>query len=136
MVERSRRSSGATIEASRAALGDGIAVNLAGGTHHAFRDHGEGFCVFNDAAIASRAMQAEGLANRVLIIDCDVHQGNGTAAILKGDDSIFTFSIHGAKNYPFHKEVSDLDVELTMALVTTCISQTLDRNYAGRTGAR
>jgi acetoin utilization deacetylase AcuC-like enzyme len=112
MVERSRRSSGATIEACRAALRDGTSVNLAGGTHHAFRDRGEGYCVFNDSAIAARAMQAEGLARRVIVIDCDVHQGNGTASILAGDDTVFTFSIHGAKNYPFHKEHSDLDVEL------------------------
>lgn len=112
MVERSRRSSGATIAACRAAFSDGIAVNLAGGTHHAFRDHGEGYCVFNDSAIAARAMQAEGLAQRVVILDCDVHQGNGTASILAGDSSIFTFSIHGAKNFPFHKEASDFDVEL------------------------
>src|SRR5690606_6998025 len=112
MVERSRRSSGATIAACRAALADGIAVNLAGGTHHAFRDHGEGYCVFNDSAIAARAMQAEGRARRVVVLDCDVHQGNGTASILAGDSSIFTFSIHGAKNFPFHKETSDLDIEL------------------------
>jgi acetoin utilization deacetylase AcuC-like enzyme len=112
MVERSRRSAGATICACRAALEDGVAANLAGGTHHAFRDHGEGFCVFNDAAVAARAMQAEGRVDRVLIVDCDVHQGNGTASILRGDDSIFTFSIHGARNYPFDKEYSDLDIEL------------------------
>ncbi len=112
MVERSRRSSGATIAACRAALEEGIAVNLAGGTHHAFRDHGEGYCVFNDSAIAARALQAEGKVRRVVVLDCDVHQGNGTAAILAGDSSIFTFSIHGAKNYPFRKERSDLDIEL------------------------
>jgi acetoin utilization deacetylase AcuC-like enzyme len=112
MVERSRRSSGATIAACRAALEDGFAANLAGGTHHAFRDMGQGFCVFNDSAIAARAMQAEGRAQRVIIIDCDVHQGNGTASILADDPTIFTFSIHGAKNFPFHKERSDLDVEL------------------------
>jgi acetoin utilization deacetylase AcuC-like enzyme len=111
-IERSRRSSGATIEACRAALEDGVAVNLAGGTHHAGSDHGEGFCVFNDSAVAARAMQAEGLAKRIVIIDCDVHQGNGTAEILRGDDTIFTFSIHGAKNFPFRKEQSDLDIEL------------------------
>ncbi len=112
MVERSRRSAGATLSACRAALEDGIAANLAGGTHHAFADHGEGFCVFNDAAVAARAMQAEGRAERILIVDCDVHQGNGTASILAGDSSIFTFSIHGARNYPFTKERSDLDIEL------------------------
>jgi acetoin utilization deacetylase AcuC-like enzyme len=112
MVERSRRSSGATIEACRAALDDGVSANLAGGTHHAYADHGEGYCVFNDSALAARAMQAEGRAERVVIIDCDVHQGNGSAAILAGDDTIFTFSIHGAKNFPFHKEQSDLDIAL------------------------
>ena len=112
MVERSRRSAGATLAACRAAFEDGVAANLAGGTHHAFRDRGEGFCVFNDAAVAARAMQAEGRAERVLIVDCDVHQGNGTASILAGDDSIFTFSMHGARNFPFDKESSDLDIEL------------------------
>jgi acetoin utilization deacetylase AcuC-like enzyme len=112
MVERSRRTSGATIAAARAALQDGTAANLAGGTHHAFRDRGEGFCVFNDSAIAARALQAEGRVDRVLIIDCDVHQGNGTAAIFRDDPSVFTFSIHGANNFPFAKVAGDLDVEL------------------------
>jgi acetoin utilization deacetylase AcuC-like enzyme len=112
MVERSRRSSGATLAAAREALTHGWSANLAGGTHHAFRDRGEGFCVFNDAAIAARAMQAEAGLQRVAIIDCDVHQGNGTAAIFRGDDSVFTFSIHGARNFPFAKEASDLDIEL------------------------
>jgi acetoin utilization deacetylase AcuC-like enzyme len=112
MVERSRRSCGATIGACRAALADGFAANLAGGTHHAYAGHGEGYCVFNDSAVAARAMQAEGRAGRVVIVDCDVHQGNGTAAILAGDDTIFTFSIHGAKNFPFHKERGDLDIAL------------------------
>lgn len=113
MIERSRRSSGATIQAARTALtGARISTNLAGGTHHACRDHGEGFCVFNDAAIAARAMQAEGLATRVVILDCDVHQGNGTAQITQGDSSIFTFSIHGEHNFPFRKVASDLDIGL------------------------
>lgn len=113
MVERSRRSSGATIMAARTALcGEGISANLAGGTHHACRDHGEGYCVFNDAAIAARAMQAEGLARRVVVIDCDVHQGNGTADIVKGDPSIFAFSVHGESNYPFRKIAGDLDIGL------------------------
>jgi acetoin utilization deacetylase AcuC-like enzyme len=112
MVERSRRSSGATIEACRAALDEGVAVNLAGGTHHAFRDCGEGYCVFNDSAVAARAVQAEGRARRVVILDCDVHQGNGTAAIFREGPTVFTFSIHGAKNFPLRKEVSDLDVGL------------------------
>ena len=112
MVERSRRSAGATLAACRAALAEGCAANLAGGTHHAFRDRGEGFCVFNDAAIAALAMVAEGRSGRVAIIDCDVHQGNGTAAILARRPDCFTFSIHGARNFPFDKERSDLDVEL------------------------
>ncbi len=112
LVARERRSCGGTIEACRAALVDGVAVNLAGGTHHAFADHGEGFCIFNDSAIAIRALQADGSIRRAVVLDCDVHQGNGTAAILANDPSAFVFSIHGAKNFPFHKELSDLDVEL------------------------
>jgi acetoin utilization deacetylase AcuC-like enzyme len=112
MVERSRRSSGATLAAAREALTRGWSANLAGGTHHAFRDRGGGFCVFNDAAIVARAMQAEAGLQRIAVIDCDVHQGNGTAAIFAGDDSVFTFSIHGARNFPFAKETSDLDIEL------------------------
>ena len=112
MVERSRRSSGATLAAAREALTQGWSANLAGGTHHAFRDRGQGFCVFNDAAIAARAMQAEAGLQRIAIIDCDVHQGDGTASIFAGDDSVFTFSIHGARNFPFTKETSDLDIEL------------------------
>ena len=112
MVERARRSVGATIQAARAALAEGAAANLAGGTHHAFSDRGEGFCVFNDVAVAARVLLAEGAVRRVAIIDCDVHQGNGTAAIFAGDPSVFTFSIHGAHNFPFRKETSDLDVTL------------------------
>lgn len=112
LVERSRRSVGGTISACRAALQEGIAVSLAGGTHHAFRDRGEGYCIFNDSAVAARAMQTEGHVRRIAIVDCDVHQGNGTAAILAGDPTVFTFSMHGAKNFPFHKERSDLDIEL------------------------
>jgi acetoin utilization deacetylase AcuC-like enzyme len=112
MVERSRRSSGATIEACRGALADGCGVNLAGGTHHAFRDHGEGYCVFNDAVVAARQLQAEGRVKRVVVIDLDVHQGNGTAAVCRLDPTIFTLSVHGEKNYPLRKERSDLDVEL------------------------
>jgi acetoin utilization deacetylase AcuC-like enzyme len=112
MVERSRRSSGATPAAAREALTRGWSANLAGGTHHAFRARGEGFCVFNDAAVTARAMQVEAGLQRVAIVDCDVHQGNGTASIFAGDDSVFTFSIHGARNFPFFKEASDLDIEL------------------------
>ncbi len=112
LVERSRRSVGATIEACRLAFDDGIAVNLAGGTHHAYRDHGAGFCVFNDSAVAARVIQEEGKAQRVVIVDCDVHQGDGTASIFAEDPTVFTFSIHGALNYPLQKQSSDLDVEL------------------------
>lgn len=112
LLERSRRSVGSTIAACRSALSEGVAVNLAGGTHHAFPDHGQGFCVFNDAAVAARLMQLEHRVQRVLIVDCDVHQGNGTAAIFHNDPSVFTFSIHGEKNFPFHKEASDLDLSL------------------------
>ena len=112
MVERSRRATGATIAACRAALEQGAAANLAGGTHHAHHARGEGFCVFNDSAIAARLMQAERRVRKVAIVDLDVHQGNGTAAILRDDDSIFTLSMHGAFNYPFSKEQSDLDVAL------------------------
>lgn len=112
LVERARRSAGATLAACRAALAEGCAANLAGGTHHAHRDFGAGFCVFNDAAIAAFAMRAESRAERVLIIDCDVHQGDGTAAILADDPNTFTFSIHGANNFPFRKAQSDFDVEL------------------------
>ena len=112
MLERARRSVGATVAASRAALTDGAAANLAGGTHHSFADRGEGYCVFNDVAVATRTLQRDGLATRVAVVDCDVHQGNGTAAIFHGDPDVFTFSMHGARNYPFKKEPSDLDVEL------------------------
>jgi acetoin utilization deacetylase AcuC-like enzyme len=110
--ERSLRSVQGTIEAARDALVEGAGVNLAGGTHHAFADRGEGFCVFNDVAVAIRVLQHEGRVRRVAVVDLDVHQGNGTAAILADDPEIFTFSMHGRKNYPFHKEQSRLDVEL------------------------
>jgi acetoin utilization deacetylase AcuC-like enzyme len=113
MVERSRRSAGATLAAAQYALSEGIAANLAGGTHHAYRNKGSGFCVFNDSAIAARALQREISANlKVAIIDLDVHQGNGTASILENDSSIFTLSIHGENNFPFTKERSELDVGL------------------------
>ena len=112
LVQRSYRSVGGTISASQAALEDGIAVSLSGGTHHAHADHGGGYCIFNDAAVAARAMQTEGRLERVVILDCDVHQGDGTASIFAQDPSVFTFSIHGDRNYPFHKPPSDLDVAL------------------------
>ena len=110
LIERSRRSVGGTIAACRAALHQGIAVNLAGGTHHAHSNFSSDFCLLNDCAIAVRVLQAEGLAHRVIILDCDVHQGDGTAAIFSSDPSVFTFSIHGAGNFPFHKKASDLDL--------------------------
>ena len=120
MAERAHRSVGATLQACRAAMGgEGISANLAGGTHHAYADKGSGFCVFNDVAVAARLMQAEHARHqrgrgplRVAIIDLDVHQGNGTAHIFADDASVFTLSMHGARNFPFRKEPSDLDVEL------------------------
>jgi acetoin utilization deacetylase AcuC-like enzyme len=112
MVERSRRSAGATLAACRCALACGAGVNLAGGTHHAHRDFGEGFCVFNDTAVATRTLQSEGLVQRVLIVDLDVHQGDGTAAILGADPDVHTLSLHGRNNFPFRKAASRQDVEL------------------------
>jgi acetoin utilization deacetylase AcuC-like enzyme len=113
MVERSRRSAGATIAASKAAFNEGLAANLAGGTHHAYRNMGSGFCVFNDSAIAARVLQKEIHPKlKVAIVDLDVHQGNGTASILQNDSSIFTLSIHGDNNFPFTKEQSDFDIGL------------------------
>ena len=112
LVERSRRAVGGTVAAARHALSHGTAMNLAGGTHHAFADHGEGFCVFNDVAIAIRVLRAEGLIRRAAVLDLDVHQGNGTHALFAGDDTVFTFSMHGGRNYPFEKVAGTLDVEL------------------------
>ncbi len=127
MVERSRRSVGGTVAAARAAVTDGTAANLAGGTHHAFANRGEGFCVFNDVAVAARVLQRDGLARRPAVVDCDVHQGNGTAAIFRDDPTVFTFSMHGEKNFPFRKEQSDLDVTLP--------DGTTDAEYLERLGA-
>ncbi len=119
MVERARRSVGATIAAARTALldGEGVAANLAGGTHHAHAHKGSGYCVFNDVAVAARLMQAEWHRRqrrllRVVVIDLDVHQGNGTAAIFRDDPTVFTLSLHGAGNFPLRKEAGDLDVDL------------------------
>lgn len=112
MAERARRSVGATIAAARQSLMDGVSANLAGGTHHGFPDHGEGYCVFNDVAVAARVVQRDHGVSRVLVVDLDVHQGNGTAAIFEHDQSVFTLSVHAAGNFPFRKERSDLDVEL------------------------
>ena len=112
LVERSFRAVGGTCEAAAAALEHGVTMNLAGGTHHAFPDHGEGFCVLNDVAVAIRALQRDGRIRRAAIIDLDVHQGNGTHAIFDADNSVFTFSMHGGRNYPFHKVAGSLDIEL------------------------
>jgi acetoin utilization deacetylase AcuC-like enzyme len=112
LVERSFRASGGTLEAAERALTAGIAMNLAGGTHHAFATHGEGFCVLNDVAIAVRALRARGRIGRAAIVDLDVHQGNGTHALFAGDEGTFTFSMHGRRNYPFRKVPGRLDVEL------------------------
>ena len=112
LVERSRRSVGGTIAAAHAALEDGAAVNLAGGTHHAFAGHGEGFCVFNDVAVAIHDLRAKGRVRRAAVIDLDVHQGNGTATVFADDPLVFTLSVHGASNYPFHKSQSSWDEAL------------------------
>ena len=112
LVERAFRAVGGTVEAAGAALDRGLAMNLAGGTHHAFADHGEGFCVFNDVAIAIRALQREGRITRAAIVDLDVHQGNGTHAIFADDPTVTTFSMHGGKNYPFRKVAGSRDIEL------------------------
>lgn len=136
MVERSRRSVGATIAAARAALADGVAANLAGGTHHAYADKGSGYCVFNDVAVAARLMQAEWhrchrALLRVAVIDLDVHQGNGTASIFRDDPTVFTLSLHGARNFPFRKEASDLDVELPDGCDDAPYLEALDEALAG-----
>lgn len=112
-LERSRRSVGASICAGRSAMRSGVGVNLAGGTHHAFADSGQGYCVLNDVCVAGRVLQSEGLAKRIMFVDCDVHQGNGTAAITNGDHTMFSFSVHCDRNYPFRKQVSDYDLALS-----------------------
>ena len=112
MTLRAETSVGGTVLAARLALDHGIACSTAGGGHHAFSDHGAGFCVFNDVAVAIRVLQAEGRIGRALVVDLDVHQGDGTAEIFAGDDSVFTFSMHCAANYPPHKQRSDLDIAL------------------------
>ena len=128
MVERSRRSAGATIAAAKTAMQEGISGNLAGGTHHAYRNRGSGFCVFNDAAVAARTLQKEINSKlRIAIVDLDVHQGNGTASILQHDSSIFTLSIHGENNFPFEKEVSDLDCGLQDGCDDQTYLQTLNK---------
>jgi acetoin utilization deacetylase AcuC-like enzyme len=137
LVERARRSVGATISAARAALfeGEGVAANLGGGTHHAYAHKGSGYCVFNDVAVAARMMQAEWRQARrqplgVIVIDLDVHQGNGTASIFGRDPTVFTLSVHGANNFPFRKERSDLDVELPDRCTDEPYLEALDRALA------
>jgi acetoin utilization deacetylase AcuC-like enzyme len=135
LVERSLRSTGAAIDAAAAAVEDGIAASLAGGTHHAGTSWGEGFCVFNDTAVAAREMQARGAARQVLILDCDVHQGNGTAEIFAADPTVFTMSIHGARNFPLRKHPSSLDVPLDdgtdddayLAALAPAVAESFDR---------
>ncbi len=112
LVVRSRAAVGGTCAAAERALAEGIGGNLAGGTHHAFPDHGEGYCLFNDIAVSIRALQAAGSIGRALVVDLDVHQGNGTAAIFEGDAGVFTFSMHGERNFPFRKQRSSLDIGL------------------------
>ena len=126
--ERSFRTVQGTIEAARDALDTGLGINLAGGTHHAFADHGEGFCVFNDVAIAVRALQREGRLTRAAIVDLDVHQGNGTARLFADDPDVFPFSMHGARNFPFRKEQSSVDVALEDGCDDTAYLAALDRH--------
>ena len=116
LVLRSLSSSAGTLQSARRALTDGVALNLAGGTHHAFADHGEGFCVFNDIAIAAMHLLHHGLARQILVVDLDVHQGDGTASIFRHEPRVFTFSMHAGANYPLRKEQSDLDIALDLGL--------------------
>lgn len=135
MVERSRRSTGATIAAARTALATGVGVNLAGGTHHASASRGEGYCVFNDAAVAIRVLQRDGAIARALVVDTDVHQGNGTAAIFSEDDTVLTLDLYAERNFPFEKEPCDLAVPLPdgtgdgayLALLERALRDALDR---------
>lgn len=127
LVERSRRAVGGTVAAARHALGHGVGMNLAGGTHHAFADHGEGFCVFNDVAVAIRTLQSEEVIRRAVVFDLDVHQGNGTHSIFAGDDTVFTFSMHGGRNYPFEKVPGTLDVHLDDGTVDADYLRVLER---------
>ncbi|HEX8117265.1 MAG TPA: histone deacetylase, partial [Pyrinomonadaceae bacterium] len=128
LVRRSFLATAGTCAAARFALDEGVGANLAGGTHHAFPDHGEGFCVLNDVAVAVRVLQRDGRAQRFAVVDLDVHQGNGTAHIFEGDESVFTFSMHGAKNYPLFKLRSSLDVELPDGTADAEYLETLARH--------
>ena len=128
LVRRSFYAVGGTLAATQSALANGYSSNLAGGTHHSFSDHGEGFCVFNDVAVAIRAMRARKLIQRAAIVDCDVHQGNGTATIFAGDTETFTFSMHGANNYPLFKTNSTLDIELPDGIQDDAYLESLARH--------
>ena len=138
LVARSLRSTGAAVDAAAAALEDGVAASLAGGTHHAGSDFGEGYCLFNDTAVAAREMQARGAVSRVLILDLDVHQGNGTAQIFAGDPSVFTLSVHGERNFPLRKHPGSLDIGLEdgaddatyLAAVDAALDRSLGRWWA------
>lgn len=138
LVIRTCTAIGGTILTARLALAEGIACNTAGGTHHAYADFGSGYCIFNDLAIAARVVQKEGLAKHVLIVDLDVHQGDGTASIFEDDDSVFTFSMHCGKNFPFRKQVSDLDLSLPIdasdTLYLTELTANLPRLLDGESG--
>jgi acetoin utilization deacetylase AcuC-like enzyme len=123
LVERARRAVGGSVEAARFAVAHGLGMNLGGGTHHAGRDFARGYCLFNDVGVALSVLRAEGAAGRALVVDCDVHQGDGTAHLFAGDEATFTLSLHGARNYPFQRIPSDLDVELA--------SGTGDAGYLG-----
>lgn len=130
MVERSRRSTGASIAAGLSAAKNRVAVNLAGGTHHSFADSGQGFCVFNDVCVACRVLQQAGLVKNVLVIDLDVHQGNGTSSIVRNDPTIFSFSMHCSKNFPFQKTDGDLDLALPPGTEDACYLQQLKYGLA------
>lgn len=126
LVERALRATGGTIMAARDALVSGLGINLAGGTHHAYADHGEGFCVLNDVAICVQELQVTQQLERTLILDLDVHQGNGSAHIFAGDPRVFTLSVHGERNYPFHKEASTFDIGLPDGVTDTEYLQILE----------
>jgi len=126
LVERARHSSWGTVEAARDALTDGWGMNLGGGTHHAYADRGRGYCVFNDVVLAVRVLRRAGLVERVLVVDCDVHQGDGTASLCADDPLTYTLSVHGAANYPFHRETSSLDVDLPTGTADDAYLSALD----------
>jgi acetoin utilization deacetylase AcuC-like enzyme len=130
MVQRSRRSTGATLDAARTALTEGVSANLAGGTHHACRDHGEGYCVFNDAAVTARVLLQERRVRRVAVVDLDVHQGNGTADICGQDSDVLTVSLHGERNFPFRKVPSHFDVGLPDGTTDAAYLEALDEALA------